>query len=349
MPYEMVDQTRVNFTGLLTDREVEGLLANSEIGVLQFDRPVDPGNWPKLQAGLFSKRPDVALRVYGHYRDACDLAFVSELPSLQRFRADCLTNATGVGAIAELTNLRELSVGIYELTSFDFLHDVSDRLETLRLDETRSKRPQLDALSRFTQLRELVVSGHTKQLHRSADLPLLEKLRLTRLKSPDLGFLESAPKLWWLEFTLGGSRDLSAIASIDNLKHLEVCWVRGLGDLSFISRCANLQRLIIDRLKQVRHLPDFTSLKRLRALSLCTLRGLESVDPIQRAPALEWFGFGDASNFQPEDFRRALQAPSLKQATVGFGSDKRNRLFEQIAAEYGIETEVKYQEFQFRS
>ncbi|HNO80159.1 MAG TPA: hypothetical protein PKN33_19100, partial [Phycisphaerae bacterium] len=217
------------------------------------------------------------------------------------------------------------------------------------LDETRSKRPQLDALSRFACLRELLVSGHTKQLHRVADLPLLEKLRLTRLGSPDLGFLEAVPKLWWLEFVLGGSNDLSAIASVDNLKHLEVCWVRGLGDLGFISRCTNLQWLGIDRLKQVQNLPDFTRLKKLRALSLCTLRSLKSVDSIEGALALEWFGFGDASNLKPEDFRRALQAPSLKRATVGFGSEKRDRLFEQIAAEYGIETEAKYEPFRYQS
>lgn len=348
MPYKMVEPTRVNFTGLLTTREVEELLADPEIDTLQFDCPVDPGNWPTLEAGLFSSRPDVALRAYGHYRQTCDLSFLSELPSLQRFLADCLTKATRVDAICSLTNLRELSIGVFELTSFDFLHAISDKIETLRLDETRSRRPQLDALPRFVHLRSLLVSGHTKELHRVADLPSLEKLRLTRLESPDLCFLESVPRLWWLEFILGGSDDLSAIAGIDNLKYLEIDWVRGLGDLGFISRCVNLQRLVFGRLKQLRRLPDLRPLRRLRALSLCTLRSLESVDPIEGAPALEWFVFGDASNLQPEDFRRALQAPSLKRATVGFGSDRRNRLFEQIAAEYGIQTEVEYQGFQFR-
>ena len=233
-------------------------------------------------------------------------------------------------------------------SDFDFLHEVATGLEVLSLDETKSKRPRLDALPRFRRLKDLFVAGHTKDLHRVADLPSVEILRFSRLSSPNLSFLGSMRRLWWLAFLLGGSTDLSAIADATGLKYLEISWVRGLADISLVSKCTKLQRLVIDRLKQVRQLPDFRQLKNLRALSLSTLRNLESVDPIKEAPALEWFGYGDASNLQPEDFRLALQAPSLKRATVGFGSDKRNGRFEEIAAEQRISSKVEYEEFEFR-
>jgi hypothetical protein len=70
------------------------------------------------------------------------------------------------------------------------------------------------------------------------------------------------------------------------------------------------------------------------------MKGLQSVDPIRAAPNLEWFGFADASNFQPEDFKLALRAPSLKGANVYFGSDLRNRRFTDIAAELGVRTDM---------
>ena len=70
------------------------------------------------------------------------------------------------------------------------------------------------------------MSGHQKGLARIAELSSLEKLRCHRLKSPNLGFLADMPRLWWLEITLGGTDDLSLVASAVALKHLEIAWVR---------------------------------------------------------------------------------------------------------------------------
>jgi hypothetical protein len=137
---------------------------------------------------------------------------------------------------------------------------------------------------------------------------------------------------------LGGAKDLSAIAAARSLEHLELCWIKGFADVSFLADCATLEHLVLDRLSQVTDLPDFSRMKRLRRLGLMTLKSLKSVDRIADATALEWFGFSEASQFQPADFAKALTAPSLREARVGFGNKARSHEFEEMAAARGLTT-----------
>lgn len=338
---------RVEFSGLLTKNEVTQLATSENLETLQCSQAVPPENWDLLDRELFAVRPDVDLRVYGHYREPCDLSFVRRMGNLQGFLADCLQSATNVEAVADIPALRRLSIGISDLESFEFLDRVSVDLERLVLGETRSKKPSLRPVARFPKLREFFGVGHRKDLEALAACAELEKLVLSGITRPDLSFLGSLPELWWLEMNLGSADDLSQITAATHLKHLEISWTKKLSDLSFVSECISVQKLMLNRLRQVTELPDFSPMINLRALSLATMKGLTSVDPIANAPSLEWLGFGDASNFQPEDFEIALTAPLLRKATVGFGSDKRNKRFDALAASRGILTASTDQPFAY--
>lgn len=329
---------RVQFDGLLTEGEVEALAADPRLEVLQFVRPVPPENWPLLDQALFRKRHDVNLRVYGHYGVGCDLSFLRELPSLAGLHADCLTEVVNLEALGSLRHLKRLSLGVFELKSFNILDHVSDEIEWLPLGETRSKRPSLESLPRFANLRWLSVCGHAKGLGAIAGNGRLEELRLWSLKNPDLSFLGALPQLWRLDVSLGGADDLSAIRSARNLKHLELVWIRRPSDVAFVSDCVSPQKLCLDRLRQVREVPSLSKLEKLRALTVAGLNGLRSVDAIGAAPALEWFGYS-GKTLEPEDFRVALGAPSLKRAGAFFGSEKKKRAFDEMAAEMGVATE----------
>jgi hypothetical protein len=338
--------SRINFFGLLTEPEIYVLASNPSLRFLQFDQPVDPKNWSLLERLLFSNRPDVALRVYGHHKDECDLSFLAELPSLRRFYADCLNEAVSLETIKELHHLEHLSIGVELLESFDFLNSVTSKLKSLSLGPTISSKPTLSVIPRFSELRELGVSGHTKGLDLLAAVPSLETLRFSCLKSPNIEFLSELPRLCSLSFLLGGSEDLSAIAHVKGLKDLELTRIRRLHDISFISRCIELQRLVLDQLRQVEHLPDMVPLTKLRRLTVADLKGLKSFDPLGAAPALEVFS-GSSCGLKPEQFRTALSSPSMRRATVYFSSQKDERTFKEIAAVIGVSTETKWEEFIF--
>src|SRR5579862_7781364 len=58
---------RVEFTDNLTGGEVEQLVSDSEIRVLQCSSPVETDTWDLLNLNLFTRRPEIELRVYYQY------------------------------------------------------------------------------------------------------------------------------------------------------------------------------------------------------------------------------------------------------------------------------------------
>ena len=337
--YSCFGWDRVEFSGLLTPQEISFLADTPSLRTLQFERPVNTGNWPLMERLLFSRRPNVCLRAYQHGSRGCNVSFVKHLPSLQYLSLDCLQKVSGLEALETLPNLRHLAIGVNELESFDFLSRVSVGLKSLILGPTFSKKPDLSVLGRLEQLEELFIGGHLKGLPVLASLPHLGKLRFSGLKSPNLNFLPGMQALWSLEFLLGGAEDFSAIAGVTKLKQLEITWVRRLSDIEFISDCINLQHLTLEKLRQVKLLPSLERLSELKRLTVIEMNGLECVDPIGAAPALEVLT-GSAGKLEPEQFRLALQAPSLKAATIYFSSQKKAREFESIARENGVSTAV---------
>ena len=67
------------------------------------------------------------------------------------------------------------------------------------------------------------------------------------------------------------------------------------------------------------------------------LKGMSDFGALEHAPALEEFALIEGSPQQPEQLRPALRNPALRRALAGFGSDRRNREFEQLLDEHGVE------------
>ena len=92
-------------------RYCENLAGQPHIKVLQCSSPVRDAVWVLLNEHLFAVRPDVELRVYGHYSTECDLSFARAMTNVRRFAADCLMRAKNVEAIAAIPCLESLSLG----------------------------------------------------------------------------------------------------------------------------------------------------------------------------------------------------------------------------------------------
>jgi len=127
-----------------------------------------------------------------------------------------------VERIAELPLLETLSLGIYELDTLAVLERVPSNLFGLWLGQTKSKKPDLAPLARFSQLRTLHIEGHTRSIGVLEGLTSLEDLTLRSTTTPDLAFLAPLSRLWSLDITLGGTTNLSAIAGMSTIKYLEL-------------------------------------------------------------------------------------------------------------------------------
>ncbi|MDH3609851.1 MAG: hypothetical protein OEQ24_11505 [Gammaproteobacteria bacterium] len=319
-----LSRDRFQFYDSLSKKEIKKLISNSEIQVLQTSTPVDINTWNLINQQLLLKRPDIEIRIYGHYSQNCDLSFLENLPNVRCLSVDCLINASNIEAIASLEQLRTLSVGVYSLESFDFLAYLPITLKKLFLGSTKSKKPSLEHIYRFSEIEELYIEGQQKNIEVIGKLSKLQKLVLRSVSPKNISFINELKELWSLDIKLGGITDISHLKGLSNLKYLELWQIRGISDISVISTLTGLQYLFLQSLRNVVELPDMSKLYNLRRVYMETMKGLANVDGVFNAPNLEEFIHVCAQNMSPIQYQPLMKHESLKRALFGFGSDKKN-------------------------
>jgi hypothetical protein len=318
----------------ITKNEFEKLSSNPKTKSIQFSSSLSDKEIDLLENLVFSKRPDIALRVFGHYSEVCDLTFIEQLPSLRKFSADCLIDAKGIEVVTKLKSLEQLGVGIYNLDNFDFLDNINSNLKELFLYPTKSNKPKIDSISRFTQLEILYLDGQQKGIESVSALKKLEKIFLKSITIDNLDFLKDLTNLWSVDISLGGIKNFDALTKLTNIKYLELWQVRGLSDLSFISKLPTLQNLFIQSLKQVTKLPDFSKNYSLRRIYLENLKGLIDLSTLKNIENLNEFIYVLAENQEPENILPVLKNTKLESVFCKFGSEKKNKRFDELARQH---------------
>lgn len=333
--YRQVSQDRIEIKSKLSEDEVKELLSNKHLQVIQFSEPIEPGTFELINNLFLTERDDVKIRAYGFYGQTCDLCFLASLPNVTRFTIDCIREVNHLNALTQLKKLKALHIGIYNLDSFEILTHIPDTLESIMLEQTKSKKPDLAVLDRFSGLKKLYIEGHSKNIDVIGCLHQLEDVTLRSITTKDVEFLNPLKKLWSLDIKLGGINNFSTIEGMNNIKYLELWQVRGLKDLSFISSLTGLQYLFLQSLINVETLPALDDLSRLRKVHLETMKGLKDISSLGQAHSLAEFTHLSAMNMGMEEYIPLLSNPSVERVCVGFGSDKRNNEFKIMAKRYG--------------
>jgi len=192
--------------------------------------------------------------------------------------------ASNVEMLDRLPNLEALSVGIYSLESFSFLHSLPNTLTTLFLGATKSKKPKLTGLGRFTNLKELYMEG------------------LANLK-----YLE----LWQIR----GLSDISFISTLSGLQYLFLQSLRNVTELPDLSGLTSLRRVYLETMKG---LNDVSGLIQAPALEEYIHVCAQNMSPEQYSEMLEnktlksaLFGFG--SDKKNQKMERLMKYKGIKQ------------------------------------
>jgi hypothetical protein len=215
---------------------------------------------------------------------------------------------------------------------FSDLELLPSSLQSLDLGDG-TKRLSLRILERFANLRVLGLDGHRKNIDSIACLTKMEDLTLRSISLPNLDYLLPMKRLRSLDIKLGGTRNLNQVASFTTLKYLEVWQVKGLSDLGFMGDATSLEHVFLQSLKQVTQLPSFGKLTRLKRVELEQMSGVSDLAPVADAPALEELVVSHARHLRPEDFRPFVGHPTLRAASIGLGSIRRN---EQVQSLLGL-------------
>lgn len=343
---EISNTGRFHISTGITENDLIKIVQNPRTKSIQFSEPLSINEIDLLEKVIYSKRPEISLRIFGHYGSTCDLNVIERIPSLRSFSADCLIDAQGIELVTQLANLEHLGVGILNLDNFDFLDRISPNLTELYIHQTRSKKPKIDSISRFSQLEYLFLDGQQNGIEALSSLKRLQKVVLRSISTKDIDYLKYLENLWSVDVKLGGIRNFDALTTLPNLKYLELWQVRDLDDLSFISKLPILQNLFLQSLKQVKALPDFTHNQSLRRIFMENLKGLQDLSSLRNASALGEFIYISAQNQLPENMLPALENPNLKKILCMFGSNKKNHHFKELVKQYNKE-EYQYEDFQY--
>lgn len=344
----MADMTRAEFDDSASACDFRELAKQPRLRVLQCSAPVRDAVWHQVNEHFCAARPDVELRVYGHYSGECDLTFARLLTNVRRFAADCLMHARGIEAIAAISGLESLSLGIFELRDFSVLYGISPGLTSLSLGATRSKKPSLAPLNRFRSLQVLYIEGQSKDINVLSELLELESVTLRSVTTPDLDYLGRLPKLWSLNIKLGGIRGFKGIEGKESVKYLELWQVRDLRNVNVAGTLPGLQNLFLQSLPHVGFLPQMRQLASLRRVILENMKGLSDFTALEAAPALEEFALLDGCRQTPRQLLPVLSNPRVRRVSAYFGSDRKNSEFLHLREKHGKDELKVWEPFEYR-
>ena len=323
----MADATRAEFNDSVTEHDLRHLAGLPQLTTLQCSVPVKDSVWSLLNDCFFGLRPDVELRAYGHNSSECDLSFARRMGNVRRFAADSLMRAKNVEVIAEMSRLESLSLGIFELRDFGVLNRVPPTLTTLRLGATRSRKPLLESLARFTSLRTLYLEGQSNGIDVLSNLPALEDLTLRSITTPDLRYLAPLERIWSLDIKLGGIRSFTGIEGKGTIKCLELWQIRELERADVVASLPGLQNLFLQSLPHIEALPGLRHVHTLRRVVLQNMKSFRDFGTLEDAPALEEFALIEGKAQEPEQLLPVLRNTAVRRAKAMFGSDRKNTAF----------------------
>jgi len=325
----------------IDNKELYNIAEDKNIKILQISEGISKTSWKAIAKIIIANRPDISIRLFHFIKDICDLSVLELISDVEKLTIDCVDEVKNIQCLSSLKKLKSFSVGIYNLESFECLNNIPQNLEELYLDQTKSKKPDLNVLEKFENLKVLSVVGHTKNIHTISKLINLRALNFRTVKAENLDFLKGLNKLQVLDVRQGSVKDVSVLKELKQLKYLELWQVRGIEDVDFISYMIDLETLFLQSLNKVNSLPCFNNLNSLKKLYLKKMNHLSNFENLSTLTTLEELYILEAKQQSPEDYFILLENAPIRSAKGNFENKKKNKVFEDKLEELGIRLEIK--------
>lgn len=146
------------------------------------------------------------------------------------------------------------------------------------------------------------------------DLEWLKPVEVLTIWAVELpvGFLGQLPNLRVLDIRGGSAQTLEVVAGCTQLRGLILNQIRGLHDISDVGGLVELELLSLYGLPRLRVPAAFDGLTRLARLELGSLKGLETLKPMLRAPALRELQLSKMVALTEVDIALIMQHPTLE-------------------------------------
>jgi hypothetical protein len=147
---------------------------------------------------------------------------------------------------------------------------------------------------------------------------------------PDLSLFLPLSDLVSFQLKLGGTRNLTLLPRIGQLRYLHLWLIRGLSNVAPIGDMKHLEMLFIQALPNVQRLPDLRSADALRRFVLCQMRGITDLTPLAAAPALRDLALLSMPQLDANSFLALSRSKSIERVEVWLRSKNKHRLIKRI-------------------
>jgi hypothetical protein len=280
----MRPQNRINNPEKIDRLLIDKDLKDGKLVIVQFsDKLYSDKILTDLNELCLEYDDNFSVRFYGHYQGSFDCKTLLKLPNIKALWLDCLLKADNVEVLTELTNLRCLSLGVFELKETEiFQANNFQNLKELIIGETRTKALNLKYLENYKVLNYLIICGHTKNIDVVGKLSDLEYLGLNSISKIPLDFINKLKRLKSLHFVLGGRENLDKIEE-NEIETLEIIRVRAFNSFKNISNFKKLKNLVIEDQIQLEALHfdnDISTLKDFKLINCKTFKSLTGLEKL---------------------------------------------------------------------
>ena len=235
-----------------------------------------PDETYKIIDNILSMRKDLTFRLF-HFVDhnEVDISFLLKMPHLERLLINCIDfksnpERINLDVLTEL-NLRSLQLECFDLKNYEFIKNLSDKIEELCIiADTMGAGVKFDCswLLKYKRLNSLWLGEKAKKnLECISEMPSIKSLSLRGIKISDFSFLFQM-NLDKLALLWNSNSDLHELSKLEHLKEIALWRINKLSDISFIKDMLELEIITLRDLKHVDRLPDLSKHKNLQRVFL---------------------------------------------------------------------------------
>jgi len=270
----------------------------------------------------------LVVRFFGFYNDSFDAAILAHIPEVRSLIID-VHAATDIEIIGQLEHLEELGLGVFEGNYPNIL--ASPRLKRLRkliLIDNRRNNVDLSPLIEFTDLTELLLCAHARNIEILGKRHGIRKLALNKMRT--------ATQFHWIH-DMQGLRDLTILlgarASIDEVQHshlerLRIDRIRGLETIALES-FPGLSHLHIEDQARVTMLNVAPLASTLQRMTVWNCKELARIEGLGSMKKLEFLWLGKTS-LDAEEILKEFPTGLRELTLAGYGKLRDAKLKERV-------------------
>lgn len=332
--YYRISINRVEVFDDLTLDDANEIKCNENVKYIQISKEISRQTLVMINHVILAERPDIQFRVYGFYRDKCDLGFLEELTDVVDLSVGEMVEADNLDALGKLKKLKRLRVCLDKLDDLSFLGNINSNISSLMIGTGLTNRKlDMSIIDRFSVLDTLFLYRINQGYDVLKNMKFLRTLTINACRINEFAFLKET-SVNNLSLGLVRNNDLSSLEGNENIRKLELQRLSGLQDLNVLPSLSNLEECKVSHNSHIEMVPDMRSCKNIKALLFDSLKKLRDISGLAFIPNVERIEMYQIKLADLPSIENILRNPSLRKFKCTTGSLKKDKQISSLIKEY---------------